>query len=116
MTRWVGDDATLHLVGVAVPVTVAGMTVQPGDLLHADRHGAVVVPHAAAGKLVDAAESYCRDHGCDRVDLDVLSTREELPPFYESLGYIYAGGIPDYALDPDGRPMKNAIYYKVLAP
>ena len=36
--------------------------------------------------------------------------------FYESLGYTYAGGIPDYALDPDGRPMKNAIYYKILAP
>lgn len=33
---------------------------------------------------------------------------------YESLGYVYAGGIPDYALDPDGRPEKNAIYYKRL--
>ena len=32
--------------------------------------------------------------------------------FYESLGYTYAGGIPDYALDPDGRPAKNAIFYK----
>jgi acetyltransferase len=33
---------------------------------------------------------------------------------YESLGYVYAGGIPDYALDPDGRPEKSAIYYKRL--
>ena len=33
---------------------------------------------------------------------------------YESLGYTYAGGIPDYALDPDGRPEKNAIYFKKL--
>jgi ribosomal protein S18 acetylase RimI-like enzyme len=33
---------------------------------------------------------------------------------YESLGYTYVGGIPDYALDPDGRPEKNAIYYKNL--
>lgn len=36
--------------------------------------------------------------------------------FYEGLGYAYAGGIPDYALDPDGRPAKNAIFFKALAP
>ena len=33
---------------------------------------------------------------------------------YESLGDTYAGGIPDYALDPDGCPEKNVIYYKKL--
>jgi hypothetical protein len=32
----------------------------------------------------------------------------------ESLGYTFAGGIPDFALDADGRPEKNAIYYKKL--
>jgi acetyltransferase len=34
--------------------------------------------------------------------------------FYEGLGYSRAGGIPGYALDPDGTPAPNAIYYKVL--
>lgn len=34
--------------------------------------------------------------------------------FYESLGYEYAGGIPGYALDPDGRPAQNAIFFKAL--
>jgi acetyltransferase len=33
---------------------------------------------------------------------------------YDTLGYVYVGGIPDYALDPDGTPAKNAIYYKML--
>jgi ribosomal protein S18 acetylase RimI-like enzyme len=33
---------------------------------------------------------------------------------YDELGYVYVGGIPDYALDPDGTPAKNAIYYKRL--
>ena len=33
---------------------------------------------------------------------------------YDVLGYVYVGGIPDYALDPDGTPAKNAIYYKML--
>jgi hypothetical protein len=34
--------------------------------------------------------------------------------FYETLACTYAGGIPGYALDPDGRPAKNAACYKVL--
>jgi ribosomal protein S18 acetylase RimI-like enzyme len=33
---------------------------------------------------------------------------------YDTQGYVYVGGIPDYALDPDGTPAKNAIYYKML--
>lgn len=32
--------------------------------------------------------------------------------FYAAMGYTYVGGIPGYALDPDGTPRKNAIYYK----
>jgi len=36
-------------------VTVLGMTVKDGDLLHADQHGAVVVPAALAKGVVDAA-------------------------------------------------------------
>jgi ribosomal protein S18 acetylase RimI-like enzyme len=34
--------------------------------------------------------------------------------FYERLGYTLAGGIPDFAADPDGRLAPNAIYYKRL--
>lgn len=34
--------------------------------------------------------------------------------FYERTGYTYAGGIPDYAADPDGRLVPNAIFYKRL--
>ena len=33
----------VHVLANAVPVTVFGLTVAPGDLVHADRHGAVVV-------------------------------------------------------------------------
>ena len=36
-------------------VTVLGMTVKDGDLLHADRHGAVVVPAELAKGVADAA-------------------------------------------------------------
>ena len=45
-------------------------------------------------KLVLAAEAYCRERGCDWMDLDVLSTRAELPPFYESFGFAVSGVAP----------------------
>jgi len=32
------------------------MTVRSDDLIHADRHGAIVIPHDVAAKLPDAAE------------------------------------------------------------
>ncbi|MCY3949100.1 MAG: hypothetical protein OXF61_07825 [Acidimicrobiaceae bacterium] len=73
------SHAWVHVVEFAVPVTVHGMSVQPGDLIHADRHGAVVVPvdvaadvSAAAAKiaaaervLIDAARS--EDFSIDRL-------------------------------------------------
>ena len=37
------------------PVTVHGMTVATGDLVHADQHGAVVVPHEVAADIPAAA-------------------------------------------------------------
>ncbi|WP_439617141.1 RraA family protein [Shinella sp.] len=38
------SHAFVHVEAIGVPVTVFGLTVHPGDLVHADRHGAVVVP------------------------------------------------------------------------
>jgi regulator of RNase E activity RraA len=38
------SHAYVHVVEFGVPVTIHGMEVQSGDLIHADRHGAVVVP------------------------------------------------------------------------
>ena len=38
------SHAYVHVVDFGVPVTVHGMAVTSGELLHADRHGAVVVP------------------------------------------------------------------------
>jgi len=42
-------------VAFGVPVNVLGMAVNDGDLIHADRHGAVVVPAALAKGVADAA-------------------------------------------------------------
>lgn len=42
-----------HLREIASPVTVFGLTVAPGDLVHADRHGAVVIPPDVLPGLAD---------------------------------------------------------------
>src|ERR1700719_2127944 len=50
------SHAYVHADSVGGEVRVAGMTVRSGDLIHADRHGAVVIPLDVAAKLPDAAE------------------------------------------------------------
>ena len=40
----VPSHAYVHVVDFGIEVTVHGMTVKSGDLVHADRHGAIVVP------------------------------------------------------------------------
>lgn len=67
-----------------------------------------------AAALMNDLERHARNRA---IRLLVLDTSEGLggaKALYESLGYTYVGGIPGYALDPDGRPEKNAIYYKQL--
>lgn len=44
-----------HLEDFGCPVEVFGMSVLPGDLIHADKHGAVVIPHEIAHELAKAA-------------------------------------------------------------
>ena len=41
--------------------------------------------------MVDAAEEFCRNRGCNAMDLTVLSLRPDLPPFYRKLGYVEIG-------------------------
>jgi len=38
------SHAYVHVEDFGVPVTIHGMAVNSGDLIHADRHGAIVVP------------------------------------------------------------------------
>jgi regulator of RNase E activity RraA len=45
------SHARVHLAGFGGQVRVAGMTVRSGDLVHCDRHGAVVIPEAVAAAI-----------------------------------------------------------------
>jgi regulator of RNase E activity RraA len=50
------SHAWVHAENFGGEVRVAGMTVHSGDLIHADCHGAIMIPFDLAAKLPDAAE------------------------------------------------------------
>ena len=68
-----------HIVDFGGQVNVAGMAVADGDIVHADRHGAVVVPHEAVAKLPEAVDLLARREAVilaaargDGFDIEVL--------------------------------------------
>lgn len=54
------SHAFVHPVVFGQPVTVAGMRVADGDLVHADQHGAVVIPWDVAEQIPQAAADVAR--------------------------------------------------------
>ena len=54
------SHAHVHLVDFGGTVSVAGMMVSPNDVIHADRHGAVVIPHEAVSEIPRAADLLAR--------------------------------------------------------
>jgi regulator of RNase E activity RraA len=62
------SHAHVHMVDFGKPVNVHGMNVAHDDVIHADRHGAVVVPAEAVKKLPAAIELIARR---EKVILDV---------------------------------------------
>jgi ribosomal protein S18 acetylase RimI-like enzyme len=44
--------------------------------------------------MIAAVESHVRAAGCRELDIHVVNLREELPPFYERLGYVTCGTLP----------------------
>lgn len=46
-----------HILHVGPPVTVGGLTIYPGDLLHGDRNGVTTIPNEIATEIPDA----CRE-------------------------------------------------------
>jgi regulator of RNase E activity RraA len=66
------SHANVHVVRVGGPVEVGGVTVSPGDLIHADQHGVCLIPHEVAPELAEACRSV---QAAERVMLDPLRER-----------------------------------------
>ena len=79
------SHAFVHPVAWDIPVSVHGMRVCPGDLVHADRHGAVVVPEALAALLPAAAKEIVKGES-------VLIEASKKPGFeFETLRSLLTG-------------------------
>lgn len=77
------SHAFVHIVDFRVDVNIHGMAVRHGDLIHADRHGAVVIPHAVARKVPEAAELLARREkvildACGRPGFDVAALKRAI--------------------------------------
>lgn len=48
------SHAYIRLVGFGQTVTLAGVEIAPGDLIHADKHGVCIIPAAIADRVADA--------------------------------------------------------------
>ncbi len=65
-------------------------------------------------RLMETAETRARERAVRILFLDTSEGAGGAKAFYEKLGYTHVGGIPGYALDPDGTPTRNAVFYKEL--
>ena len=65
------SHAHVEIVEMNLTVSVAGMIVSPDDIVHADRHGAVVIPRDSVAKLPEAVMTLVRR---EKVVLDACRT------------------------------------------
>lgn len=70
------SHAHVHMVDFGKPVNIFGMNVAHGDVVHADFHGAVVIPAEAVRKLPDAIALCTRR---EKVILDICAAPDFSP-------------------------------------
>lgn len=63
----------VHVVDIAQPVEIFGMPVKDGDLVHADRHGALVVPPEVVPELAAAIATLMRS---ERIIFDAVKGKQ----------------------------------------
>ncbi len=73
------SHAFVHVVDIGTDVTIRGLTVAQGDLVHADRHGAVVIPDSVVPDLEAAIQTVIASENiilgparADGFDIDAL--------------------------------------------
>jgi regulator of RNase E activity RraA len=77
-----------HIVDLHRAVRVGGITVQPGDLIHADANGVTTVPLEVAADIADAAAEYV---AAESILLDYLKAgRPDVKAYAEARGAMLA--------------------------
>ena len=79
------SHAYVHLVDANVPVTVGGLTVNPGDLIMGDQHGVIAIPADLAAEIPAAVQKL---EAAERTIIDLCRS----PDFtVDKLKAIYGG-------------------------
>jgi 4-hydroxy-4-methyl-2-oxoglutarate aldolase len=65
-----------HIEEIHIPVHVGGLQVKPGDLLHADANGIVLIPHEIAEKAANACQDFV---AAEKICLDYLERKDATP-------------------------------------
>lgn len=65
-----------HIVDIHRAVRVGGVTIQPGELLHADANGVTTIPMSIASEIADAAAEYVK---AEAIVLDYLKAGKPDP-------------------------------------
>jgi len=74
----------VHVVDIAQPVAIFGMPVADGDLVHADRHGALVIPSDVVPALAEAIATLMRS---ERIIFDAVKDK---PLTFEEFESVWA--------------------------
>ena len=81
-TGWVVSHGYPAYLEFGTTVSICGMTIAPGDLLHGDASGLVSIPHAIAEDLIERAAAVRREEAdyfafldSDRFSMDELKRR-----------------------------------------
>lgn len=77
------SHAYVHMVDFGLPVKVGGLWVKPGDLVHADQHGVVVIPPDIAGRIPEAVRKVEAD------ERTIISTCQAADFTVEGLKALY---------------------------
>lgn len=95
-----------RLEDIHVPVHFGGVTVHPGDLLHADANGVVTIPSHIAELVANACEEFC---AAERMVLEYLDTAHATPRGFRKIheeSIMRIGALSAKVRKKLGRPRK----------
>lgn len=92
------SHAYVHVEDYNCPVVVGGITVNPGDLIHADKHGVCIIPNEIADKVAMACRksfyaeepviTFCREAIKSGTLMDLVKYREKREEMAQRLNEV----------------------------